>query len=90
MLFSGGFSLNASRTKEVNVTPDQSGTPEGTPAQDDVDERLAAVDGVNGAAGHELEDPYLRELLRKRIAGEITSEQYRELGMRHLREQEPG
>lgn len=50
------------------------------------DERLAGVDGINGAAGHELEDPRLRELLRQRIAGEITSAEYRELGMTHLLE----
>ena len=53
----------------------------------EIEERLAYVDGVNGSAGHHLDDPYLRDLLRKNIAGEITSEQYRELGMEHLRKQ---
>lgn len=58
-----------------------------TPTESEIDERIAGVDGVNGAAGHRLENPELRELLRRRIAGEITSEEYRTLGMAHLREQ---
>lgn len=61
-----------------------------TPTEAEITQRLAAVDGVNGAAGHELEDPQLRELLRKRVAGEITSEEYRALGLEHLRKQAQG
>jgi hypothetical protein len=53
----------------------------------DIDERMAWIDGVNGSAGHHLEDPYLRELLRKQLAGEITGDEYRKLGMEHLRKQ---
>lgn len=51
----------------------------------EVEQRLAYIDGVNGSAGHRLDDPYLRDLLRKSITGEITSEQYREFGLEHLR-----
>jgi hypothetical protein len=55
----------------------------------EINAKLAWIDGVNGSAGQTLEDPYLRGLLRQSIAGEITSEQYRELGMEHLRKQMP-
>jgi len=70
------------------VTTNES--PDHSPTEAEIAERLAAVDGVNGAAGHELEDPHLRELLRKRIAGDITSEEYRSLGLEHLRKQAQG
>jgi len=53
--------------------------------QAQIDEKLAWVDGVNGSAGHELEGPYLRELLRQKLSGEITGDDYVRLGMEHLR-----
>lgn len=56
------------------------------PTDAEIDERMAYVDGINGSAGHRLDDPYLRDILRQSIAGEITSEEARRLGMEHLRE----
>lgn len=53
--------------------------------EEEIDAEMARIDGINGSAGHRLEDPYLRDLLRQSIAGDITSEQYRQLGMAHLR-----
>ncbi|MCI4659682.1 hypothetical protein [Cryobacterium zhongshanensis] len=50
----------------------------------EIDEQLARIDGINGSAGHHLEDAYLRDLLRQQIAGEITGDAARELGRQHL------
>ncbi len=44
-----------------------------TPEQ--VEEALAFVDGALGAAGHTIDDPESRELLRKQAAGEITADE---------------
>jgi hypothetical protein len=52
-----------------------------------IDHEIARIDGINGSAGHHLDDPYLRGLLRQLIAGEITGEEYDRLGMEHLRKQ---
>jgi hypothetical protein len=57
------------------------------PAEAEIDARMARIDGINGSAGHHLEDPYLRDLLRQYIAGEITGSEYDRLGMEHLRKQ---
>lgn len=65
-----------------NTTP-----PEGPPTEAEIDERIARIDGINGSAGHTLDDPYLRDLLRKYIAGEITGGEYDSLGTEHLRKQ---
>ena len=75
-----------------STPPEWSGShPESQPAQPlteaEIDERMAYIDGVNGSAGHHLADPYLRGLLRKNIAGEITGAEYDRLGMEHLRKQ---
>lgn len=53
----------------------------------EIDQEMARIDGINGSAGHRLSDPYLRDLLRKQIAGEITGDEYDRLGMEHLRKQ---
>jgi len=58
--------------------------PPGQPRPDAVEQQLAAIDGVNGAAGHHLDDPVLREILRRQLAGEITGDEARELGRKHL------
>lgn len=49
-----------------------------------ITDQMAHIDGVNGAAGHHLEDPYLRDLVKRQLAGEITGDQARELGRQHL------
>ncbi len=66
--------------------PDSSTTQPGSqpPTEADIDQHMAYVDGVNGSAGHSLEDPYLRGLVRKQFAGEITGDQARELGREYL------
>jgi hypothetical protein len=53
----------------------------------EIDHQIARIDGINGSAGHTLEDPFLRDLLRQNLAGEITGEEYDRLGMEHLRKQ---
>jgi len=62
-----------------------SAEPVPTSTHSQTDETIAWVDGVNGSAGHELEDPHLRELLRQQLSGEITGDEYLRLGMEHLR-----
>lgn len=58
------------------------------PTDAEVDQVMAWVDGVNGSAGHHLDDPYLRDLLRRKIAGEITGEEYDRLGMVYINDRE--
>lgn len=60
------------------------------PTQAQIDERLARVDGINGAAGLQLEDPYLRDLLAQLTAGSITADEYDRRGMAHLRGKSAG
>lgn len=67
------------------IPPRDSDAPRPTEAE--IDKMMAHIDGVNGSAGHHLGDPYLRDLLRQQIAGEITGDEARELGMAHLRRQ---
>lgn len=50
----------------------------------EIDEQLAYIDGVNGSAGHHLDDAYLRDVVRQQIAGEITGDEARELGRQYL------
>lgn len=71
----------------INQPPARSSEPK-PPTDADVDRVIAWVDGANGSAGHHLDDPYLRELLRKKIAGEIIGEEYDRLGMAHINAQE--
>lgn len=51
----------------------------------DVDAQMAAIDGINGVADMPLTDPTLREIVRRQLAGEITGDEARELGRKHLR-----
>lgn len=37
---------------------------------------MAEADGVIGAAGHQVTDPIIRDLLSQKIRGEITSTEY--------------
>jgi hypothetical protein len=71
----------------TNQPPAQPSTSE-PPTDAEIDHAMAWVDGVNGSADHHLDDPYLRDLLRKKIAGEITGEEYDRLGMAHINAQE--
>ncbi|MET0886142.1 MAG: antitoxin VbhA family protein [Mycetocola sp.] len=43
---------------------------------EEVERRLARADGAIGAAGHQVTNPVTRDLLRQKIRGEITSEEY--------------
>lgn len=52
--------------------------------KNEIDDQLAYIDGVNGSAGHHLDDAYLRDVVRQQIAGEITGEEARELGRKYL------
>lgn len=43
------------------------------------DEAIAFADGASAAAGHQVTDPELREIIRRSYEGEITSDQAVEL-----------
>lgn len=47
-------------------------------------DRLAFADAALGAAGHEVTDPYLNELARRQARGEISGDEARELGRKHI------
>lgn len=49
----------------------------------EVEARLAAADGVLGAAGHAITDSVAREIVRRKIRGEITSEEADRLILAH-------
>lgn len=59
----------------TNTTPE----PAKKPTPDEATKILSFVDGALGAAGHSVEDPEARELLRRQAAGEITGDEAREL-----------
>jgi len=50
----------------------------------DVARHLSFADGALGAAGHEVTDPYLRELVERQVRGELTGEEARALGVKHV------
>lgn len=52
--------------------------------EDDAAERLAFADAALGAAGHEVTDPYLNELAVRQARGEISGDEARELGRKHI------
>lgn len=54
-------------------------TPEKKPTPDEATKVLNFVDGVLGSAGHSVDDPEARELLRKQAAGELTGDEARAL-----------
>ena len=43
--------------------------------EEEVEARLAAADGVLGAAGHRVTDPVVRDIVRRNIRGEISDEE---------------
>jgi len=47
-------------------------------------DRLAFADAALGAAGHEVTDPYLNELAVRQARGEISGDEARELGRKHI------
>lgn len=66
-------------------TPGPGEAPEPRPLSDaEIEERMDYIDGVNGSAGRDLGNKYLRDLLRQQIAGTITAERARELGRQYL------
>lgn len=52
--------------------------PTAKPSPEEVQEKLAFVDGALGAAGHSIDDDPSREILRQQAAGEITGDEARE------------
>lgn len=42
---------------------------------EEVEERLAQADGALGAAGHHVDDPDARQIVRDQIAGRITTDE---------------
>lgn len=55
--------------------------------EDEIDARMARVDGVMGAAGYIITDPVIRQLLRRQAAGEITGEEARRAMAAHRDQQ---
>ena len=51
--------------------------------EEEVEARLAAADGVLGAAGHKVTDPVVREIVRQSIRGEISDEEADRLILAH-------
>lgn len=51
--------------------------------EEEVEARLAAADGVLGAAGHRVTDPVMREIVRRKIRGEISDEEADRLILLH-------
>lgn len=47
-------------------------------------DRLAFANAALGAAGHEITDPYLNELGERQARGEISGDEARELGRKHI------
>lgn len=47
-------------------------------------ERLAFAAAALGAAGHEVTDPYLKDLLARQARGELSGDEARKLGRKHI------
>jgi hypothetical protein len=50
----------------------------------DVACHLSFADAALGAAGHEVKDPYLRELVERQVRGDLSGEEARALGVQHV------
>ena len=50
------------------------------------DEAMAFADGALGAAGHQITDPYINQLRRQRLEGEISMDEYQRLVIAHIDE----
>lgn len=48
------------------------------------DDAMAFADGALGAAGHQVTDPYINELRRQRLEGEISMDEYQRLAIAHI------
>lgn len=51
---------------------------------DEIDAGMAEIDGFLGAAGHRIDDHGDREILRRQVAGDITSDEARVLVLERL------
>ena len=60
-------------------TPKAAQVPEGEATR-----RLSFAAAAMGAAGHEITDPYLLELAERQVLGELTGEEARALGVKHV------
>ncbi|MDO4887758.1 MAG: hypothetical protein Q3979_03490 [Actinomycetaceae bacterium] len=47
-------------------------------------DRLAFAEAALGAAGHQVTDPYLTDVLAKHARGEISGDQARELSRKYI------
>ena len=53
-------------------------------AEAEAAERLAFAQAALGAAGHEVTDPYLTDVLARHARGEISGDEARELSRAHI------
>lgn len=61
-----------------------------TPNPEEVDRRMARIDGALGAAGHEITDPEARANIRRAVAGEVTHDEARADVLRRAAERSAG
>lgn len=61
--------------------PENTGNRPCTPIE--IERIMAKADGAMGAAGHSVDDPYIRNLYRRKLAGEISGEEVRRLIFEH-------
>lgn len=50
----------------------------------EVERRMSFADAALGAAGHEVTDPELRELRRRAIRGDLTTDEAIAAGLAHI------
>ena len=53
-------------------------------AESEVERRMSFADAALGAAGHEVTDPVLRELRRRAIRGDMTTDEAISAGIAHI------
>ncbi len=53
-------------------------------AETDARERIAFADAALALAGHQVTDPYLNDLAARQARGELSGEEARQLGRRHI------
>ena len=59
-------------------------------SEQEIDARMARIDGAMGAAGHVVTDPEARANVRRVISGEITAEEARADVLRRHEERKAG
>lgn len=48
------------------------------------DEQIVFADAALALAGHQVTDPYLNDLIARQVRGDLSGDQARELGRKHI------